>query len=326
MTIRERKSSMPFKIIAGDILEQEADAIVIPAVPRKGAVSEFTKAVYDAAGYDAMLAERRKFGHLKKCCSAVTSGCDLKAKYVIHTAVPYWNSCLENESEKLAECYLSALRQAEGICAASVAFPLLGAAKNGFPVEIAKRIAEKAITEFLADGKMLTVYLVIMYDTAQKLNEKYGLYDRLWGYEKKLENAVLSSGADKSEFYRKKFGEYLYKYIPNNEQLANLINYDKSCISKLISGKIHRPKKKHVLAMAIGMELSDEDRYIFVNCAGYKYPEDKRDELIEELMLSGNRDFHSINEILIKRNAEWSLNEVVIEKEQRTKCRDRDKQ
>lgn len=78
--------------------------------------------------------------------------------------------------------------------------------------------------------------------------------------------------------------------------------------------------------MAIGMELSDEDRYIFVNCAGYKYPEDKRDELIEELMLSGNRDFHSINEILIKRNAEWSLNEVVIEKEQRTKCRDRDKQ
>lgn len=316
---------MPFKIVVGDILEQEADAIVIPAVPISGAVSEFTKSVYNSAGYDALLAERKKFGHLKKCRAAVTIGCNLKADYVIHTAVPSWNCCLENESEQLAECYRNALRQAESICAASVAFPLLGAAKNGFPAEIAKRIAEKAITEFLADGKPLMVYLIIIYDTAQKLNEKYGLYDRLWGYEKNLENAVISSGISKEEFCRKKFREYLHKYIPNSEQLANIIDYDKSSISRLMSGKVSKPQKKRVLAMAIAMELSDEERYIFVNCAGYKYPEDKRDELIEELMLSGNRNFHSINNILIEQNALWSLTEVVTEKEQRAKSKDRDK-
>ena len=316
---------MPFKIIIGDILEQETDAIVIPAVPTSGAISKFTKSVYDAAGYDALLSERRKFGHLKKCQAAVTSGCNLKADYVIHIAVPSWNNCLENESEQLAECYRNALRRAESICAASVAFPLLGAAKNGFPVEIAKRIAEKAITEFLADGKPLAVYLIIVYDTAQKLNEKYGLYDRLWGYEKNLENAVISSGMDKTEFNRKKFEEYLYKYIPNAEQLANTIGYNKSSISRLMSKQTSKPKKKNVLAMAIAMELSDEDRYCFVNCAGYKYPEDKRDELIEELMISGNRDFHSINEILINHNAEWSLTEVVAEKKTKAKNKDKEK-
>ena len=74
------------------------------------------------------------------------------------------------------------------------------------------------------------------------------------------------------------------------------------------------------------MELSNLKRKLATARRGHKLLKDKRDELIEELMLSGNRDFHSINEILIKRNAEWSLNEVVIEKEQRTKCRDRDKQ
>ncbi len=316
---------MPFKIIVGDIFEQETDAIVIPAVPTSGAISKFTKSVYDAAGYDALLSERRKFGHLKKCQAAVTSGCNLKADYVIHIAVPSWNNCLENESEKLAECYRNALRRAESICAASVAFPLLGAAKNGFPVEIAKRIAEKAISEFLADGKPLAVYLIIVYDTAQKLNEKYGLYDRLWGYEKNLENAVISSGMDKTEFNRKKFEEYLYKYIPNAEQLANTIGYNKSSISRLMSKQTSKPKKKNVLAMAIAMELSDEDRYCFVNCAGYKYPEDKRDELIEELMISGNRDFHSINEILINHNAEWSLTEVIVEKKTKAKNNGKEK-
>lgn len=305
---------MPFKIIVGDILEQEADAMVIPSVPTSGPVSEFTKSVYDTAGHDALLTERRKFGHLKKCQAAVTSGCNLKAEYVIHTAVPSWNNCLENESEKLAECYRNALMCAESICAASVAFPLLGAAKNGFPAEIAKRIAEKAITEFLADSKPLMVYLIIVYDTAQTLNEKYGLYDRLWGYEKNLEKAVIDSGMDKTEFYRNKFGEYLYKYIHNAEQLANIIDYDKSSISRLMCGKISRPKKKRVLAMAIAMELSDEDRYCFINYSGYKYPEDKRDEFIEELMLSGNRDFHCINEILIQKDPNWSLTEVVVNK------------
>lgn len=315
---------MPFKMIIGDILEQETDVVVIPAVPPTGAVSEFTKSIYDAAGYDALLTERKKFGHLKKCQTAVTSGCNLKADYVIHVAVPSWNSCLENESEKLAECYRNALRQVESICASSVAFPLLGAAKNGFPVEIAKRIAEKVITEFLADGKPITVYLIIVYDTAQKLNEKYGLYDRLWGYEKNLEKAVISSGMDKTEFNKKKFKEYLSKYIPNAEELANIIDYDKSSISRLMSGKTSKPKKKkNVLAMAIAMGLSDEDRYCFVNCVGYKYPEDKRDELIEELMISGNRDFRSINEILINHNAEWSLTEVVHENKTKNKNREK---
>ena len=314
---------MPFKMIIGDILEQETDVVVIPAVPTSGAISKFTKSVYDAAGYDALLSERRKFGHLKKCQAAVTSGCNLKADYVIHVAVPSWNSCLENESEKLAECYRNALRQVESICASSVAFPLLGASKNGFPVEIAKRIAEKVITEFLADGKPITVYLIIVYDTAQKLNEKYGLYDRLWGYEKNLKNAVLASDKDKDAFYDEKIQKYLSEYIPNAEKLANIINYDKSCISKLKKGRISKPRKENVLAMAIAMGLSDEDRYCFVNCVGYKYPEDKRDELIEELMISGNRDFSSINEILINHNAEWSLTEVVHENKTKNKNREK---
>lgn len=129
---------------------------------------------------------------------------------------------------------------------------------------------------------------------------------------------------DKTEFNKKKFKEYLSKYIPNAEKLANIIDYDKSSISRLMSGKTSKPKKKkNVLAMAIAMGISDEDRYCFVNCVGYKYPEDKRDELIEELMISGNRDFHSINEILINHNAEWSLTEVVHENKTKNKNREK---
>ena len=53
---------MPLKIIAEDILELAVDAIVVPAAPCSGTLSAFSQRLYDEAGYDALMAERRKIG------------------------------------------------------------------------------------------------------------------------------------------------------------------------------------------------------------------------------------------------------------------------
>jgi len=153
---------MPLQIIRNDISKVKADAIVNTANPEVAVGAGVDEAIYKAAGFDQLLAEREKIGPMKPGQAAVTPAFALDAKYIIHTVGPAWIDGSHGEREAVASCYRESLRIADEKDCESVAFPLISTGTYGFPKDDALRIAINEISSFLFEHEM-TVYMVV-YD------------------------------------------------------------------------------------------------------------------------------------------------------------------
>ncbi len=153
---------MPFNIIRNDISKVKADAIVNTANANVAVGAGVDQAIYEAAGFDELLAERAKIGPMKPGQAAATPAFALDAKYIIHTIGPAWQGGNYHEREKVASCYRESLRIADELHCESVAFPLISTGTFGFPKDEALRIAVNEISSFLFTHDM-TVYMVV-YD------------------------------------------------------------------------------------------------------------------------------------------------------------------
>ncbi len=103
---------MPFKIVRNDITKVRADVIVNTANPKPIYASSTDLAVYQAAGADELLAERKNIGCIERGDIAVTGAYALNAKYIIHTVGPIWVDGKHNEFETLESCYAKSLQKA----------------------------------------------------------------------------------------------------------------------------------------------------------------------------------------------------------------------
>ncbi|MBR0374384.1 MAG: macro domain-containing protein [Mogibacterium sp.] len=151
---------MPFSIIRNDITKVHADAIVNTANPQARIGSGTDRAIYKAAGAEAMLAERRKIGDIPVGRAAATPAFALPAKYVIHTVGPAWVDGEHGELEALRSCYQESLSIAESLGCESIAFPLISTGVYGVPKDLALRTATAVIYDFLMQSDMM-VYLVV---------------------------------------------------------------------------------------------------------------------------------------------------------------------
>jgi O-acetyl-ADP-ribose deacetylase (regulator of RNase III) len=166
---------MPFRIIRNDITKVRADAVVNTANPDPKVGTGTDSAVYEAAGKDLMLAERKKIGPMKPGEAAVTPAFRLPAKYVIHTVGPEWIDGEHGEFEILRSCYRKPLLLADHLGCESIAFPLIATGNYGFPKDKALNIALAVIREHLEHSD-LNVTLVVFdrhtYQTASGLTEQ----------------------------------------------------------------------------------------------------------------------------------------------------------
>ena len=153
---------MPLQIIRNDITKVKADAIVNTANPEVAVGAGVDEAIYKAAGFDELLAERAKIGHMDPGQAAVTPAFGLDADYIIHTVGPAWIDGEHGEREAVASCYRESLKLAEGRECESIAFPLISTGTYGFPKDDALKIAINEISSFLFEHDM-TVYMVV-YD------------------------------------------------------------------------------------------------------------------------------------------------------------------
>ena len=153
---------MPLEIIRNDITKVRADAIVNTANPKVAVGAGVDHAVYMAAGWDELLAERAKIGHLAPGECAATPAFALPAKYIIHTVGPAWEGGGNGEAGIVAKCYRGSLELAKKLGCETVAFPLISAGTYGFPKAVALKTAVSEITGFLMENEM-TVFLVV-YD------------------------------------------------------------------------------------------------------------------------------------------------------------------
>lgn len=160
---------MPFQIIRSDITKIKADAIVNTANPRPVCGGGTDAAVYEAAGAELLLAERRKIGKMKAGQAAVTPAFRLDARYIIHTVGPVWKGGWRGEAKTLRACYDNSLNLALENHCSSIAFPLISAGAYGFPKEKALQIALAAVSRFLMEHEML-VYLVVFDQQSFRLS------------------------------------------------------------------------------------------------------------------------------------------------------------
>ena len=151
---------MPLTIIRQSITEVDADAIVNTANPHPVVGGGTDTAVYEAAGFDALLEARKAIGDIPVGDAAVTPAFNLPYKIIIHTVSPIWEDGNHAETEALRSCYLRSLEEAEKHACASVAFPLLASGSNGFPKDIALKTALDAIQSWLMDHEMQVILAV----------------------------------------------------------------------------------------------------------------------------------------------------------------------
>lgn len=162
---------MPFQIVRNDITKVKADAIVNTANPLPQVGAGTDSAVYQAAGRQELLEERRKIGIINPGDVAVTPAFKLDAKYIIHTVGPEWVDGEHGERETVRSCYEKSLLRAKELECESIAFPLISTGTYGFPKADALQIAVSVFGEFLSEADM-EIILVVFDETSFVLSGK----------------------------------------------------------------------------------------------------------------------------------------------------------
>ena len=156
---------MAFQIIRNDITKVTADAIVNSANPEPIYAAGTDKAIYEAAGAEELLEERRKIGNIETGQAAATPAFALDAKYIIHTVGPAWWDGQHGEKEAVRKCYENSLKLAVELGCESIAFPLIATGVYGFPKADALKIAVSVFSEFLTVEDMQIILVVFDEDS-----------------------------------------------------------------------------------------------------------------------------------------------------------------
>ncbi len=128
------------ELVQADITTLDVDAVVNAANVGLSPGGGVCGAIHRAAGPD--LADA--CDDAAPCPTGearITSGFDLRARWVIHAVGPVWRGGTQDEDRLLASCYRSALELAARHGARSVAFPAIGTGIYRFPLERATAIA-----------------------------------------------------------------------------------------------------------------------------------------------------------------------------------------
>ena len=153
---------MSLRIVRNDLSKVHADVIVMSANPEPVCGGSSDLSVYNAAGYEDMLAARKKLGSLAVGEVGVTPAFALNSKYVFHTVGPVWNGGNSGEFLALCACYRESLKKALELGCESIAFPLISSGVYQFPKDKALSFAIETIKDFLRVNE-LDVILVV-YD------------------------------------------------------------------------------------------------------------------------------------------------------------------
>jgi len=144
------KNQTEIILVQGDLTEMGTDAIVNAANERLAHGGGVAGAIVRKGGYQIQKESNEwvaKHGLVKTGTAAITSGGNLKAKYVIHAVGPIMGS--GNEDEKLKSATLSALKLADEHKLESIAFPAISTGIFGYPMDRCAHVMLNAVLSFL---------------------------------------------------------------------------------------------------------------------------------------------------------------------------------
>ncbi|MBN1845153.1 MAG: O-acetyl-ADP-ribose deacetylase [Sedimentisphaerales bacterium] len=150
----------------GDITRQDTAAIVNAANSSLLGGGGVDGAIH-AAGGPAILAECKQIVARQGRCpvggAVLTTGGNLKARYVIHTVGPVWRGGRHNEDKLLADAYTNCLALALEHHIRSIAFPSISTGAYRFPIERAAPLALSTVAAFLAERDQLDQVRFVLF-------------------------------------------------------------------------------------------------------------------------------------------------------------------
>ena len=176
MVIEIKVGNAIIRLVRGDITEMETDAIVNAA----------NSSLMGGGGVDGAIHRRGGPKILEECKrirttdwphglqtgeAVITSGGNLKAKYVIHTVGPIWRGEDRGTSQLLAQAYRNSLKLAVLKGLSSLSFPSISTGAYRYPLEKASLIAIAVTTEFLEKQDKLDEVLFVLF--SEKAFEVY---------------------------------------------------------------------------------------------------------------------------------------------------------
>lgn len=164
--------------IQGDITLLDTDIIVNAANTGLMGGSGVDGAIHRAGGPQIMeecTAIRKRQGGCPTGEAVITTGGNLKAKFVIHTVGPVWAGNNQGEDEKLlASAYFNSLSLAVANAVKSVAFPNISTGAYRFPKRRAAEIAVQEVKLFLEKDVSLERVVFCCFD-----QENFDIYNEL---------------------------------------------------------------------------------------------------------------------------------------------------
>ncbi|MGB9680133.1 MAG: O-acetyl-ADP-ribose deacetylase [Thermoanaerobacteraceae bacterium] len=165
------------KLIKGDIVDQEVDAIVNAANSALAGGGGVDGAIHKYGG-PTIAEECKIIREAKGGCptgrAVITSGGNLKAKYVIHAVGPIWKDGSYDEDNLLASAYIESLKLADEYGIKTIAFPSISTGAYRFPTERAAKIALRVTMDYLEKSDIKEVRFILFTD------KDYEIYSKIY--------------------------------------------------------------------------------------------------------------------------------------------------
>ena len=149
-------------LVEGDITIEETDAIVNAANSRLAGGGGVDGAIHRAGG-PSIMAECRKIGGCPTGQAVITTGGNLKAKFVIHTVGPVYQGGTKDEAALLKSAHLESLKLVSAKKLKSVAFPAISTGVYGYPVNEAAHIALKTVIDYLKEHSDIEMVRFVLF-------------------------------------------------------------------------------------------------------------------------------------------------------------------
>ncbi len=161
------------ELISGNIVKQETEAIVNAANKMLAPGGGVAGAIHRAAGY-GLWEECKKLGGCKTGEAKLTSGCNLKTKYIIHTVGPVYSGRRE-DAQDLKNSYYNSLKLAMEHGIKSISFPSISTGVFSYPIKEASFIALKTVLDYLSEHKEINLVRFVLFSAKDLLAYKQSL-------------------------------------------------------------------------------------------------------------------------------------------------------
>lgn len=321
---------MGFRIVHGDILDFQADAIVNPTDRWYSGGGGVDYQIHNAVG-PALRKSTSRLSQLHLGEAKVTDGFNLKAKYIIHTSAPHWHDDEYLAETLLGSCYRNSIATARLLGCRSIAFPLIGSKGKRIPKEIALTTAIDAIYECIDEKDDIDVTLLIYnekadprYDELLETVQSY-IADNYEPLDEDLEECMVCSDVmapppilaergirelidhstqgnlDEIELdddFATTLSYYIDKSGLKQSDIYDQLEMSKTGFWKILKGKVN-PSRLTVFALAIALKLDLDQTEDLLMKAGYAINRSSvQDMVLAGLITKGIYDRNIIDDLL----------------------------